>query len=232
MSSATYRGSLTVGALIASVLLSAAGCDDPIQAGAGRPTPAPGVAVPNPGATPPPPAGEPVDEAVTPDAGTPPRVYADEEFVEIDIQQRDPFRRFDIEVVAMPTVQSIMSDTSIDEMRILGIVTVGSGARAMIADRGGVGHTVRARQYIGRPETVQVGGADGIAIPLVWRVDRIRTNEVILTRENPSAPDQPPLTRTLTLRGEDQMLLMNLGSVAPIEGETATPVIPSIPSGG
>jgi hypothetical protein len=117
-------------------------------------------------------------------------------------------------------------------MRVLGIITGGSGARAMIADRAGVGHTIRARQYIGRPETVQVGGTDGIAVPLVWRVDRIRTNEVVLTRENPSAPDQPPLSRTLTLRSEDQMLLMNLGDVSPIQGETATPIIPTIPSGG
>ena len=60
----------------------------------------------------------------------------------------------------------------------------------------------------------------------------IRANEVVLTRENPSAPDQPPLTRTLTLRSDEQMLLMSLGSVAPITGETATPVIPTIPSGG
>ena len=53
-----------------------------------------------------------------------------------------------------------------------------------------------------------------------------------LTRENPSAPDQPPLTRTLTLRSDEQMLLMSLGSVAPIAGDTETPVIPTIPSGG
>ena len=166
------------------------------------------------------------------DAGPAALVYADEAFVEIDVQQRDPFRHFEIEVIAPPAVESIMSDTSVDEMRVLGIITGGLGGRAMIADRSGVGYTVRARQYIGRPETVQVGGSDGIAIPLVWRVDRIRANEVVLTRENPSAPDQPALTRTLTLRSDEQMLLMSLGSVAPITGETATPVIPTIPSGG
>jgi len=213
--------------------LLSVGCDDPIQAGAGGPVvvaPAPTATTPTP-ATPPPGTDPNAAAAGTPDAGPAANVYADEAFVEIDVQQRDPFRRFDIEVITAPTVESIMSDTSVDEMRVLGIITGGLGGRAMIADRSGVGYTVRARQYIGRSETVQVGGSDGLAVPLVWRVDRIRANEVILTRENPSAPDQPPLTRTLTLRSDEQMLLMSLCSVAPITGETETPVIPTIPGG-
>lgn len=222
----------SIESLLLVACIAAAGCDDPIQAGAGGPvvTAPPPTAVP--AAEPPPAGADPNAPAANADAGVPETVYADEAFVEIDVQQRDPFRRFEVEVVAMPTVESIMSDTSVDEMRVLGIITGGLGGRAMIADRMGVGYTVRARQYIGRPETVQVGGSDGLAVPLVWRVDRIRANEVVLTRENPSAPDQPPLTRTLTLRSDEQMLLMSLGSVEPITGETETPVIPTIPSGG
>ncbi|MCA9574023.1 MAG: hypothetical protein R3B40_02500 [Polyangiales bacterium] len=226
----TYRRPLATGALCATLALAGLGCDDPIQTGSGgtAPTPRP-VATPTP--TAPPPADSPdATPEGTPDAGPPTVTYADEAFVEIDVQQRDPFRRFEIEVVEAPTVQSVMSDTPVDQMRVLGIVLGGVGPRAMIADRGGLGHTVRPRQYIGQPEAVQVGGADGIAVPLVWRVDRIRPNEVILTRENPSAPDQPPLTRTLTLRSEDQMMLMSIGGVAPIQGETATPAIPTIPT--
>lgn len=222
----------SIESLLLVACMASAGCDDPIQAGAGGPVTAPPPTA-TPGVAPAPVAGDPnAAAAPAPDAGPAALVYADEAFVEIDVQQRDPFRRFEIEVIAAPTVESIMSDTSVDEMRVLGIITGGLGGRAMIADRTGVGYTVRARQYIGRPETVQVGGSDGLAVPLVWRVDRIRANEVVLTRENPSAPDQPPLTRTLTLRSEEQMLLMSLGSVEPIEGETETPVIPTIPSGG
>lgn len=223
----------SIESVLLAACLAAGGCDDPIQAGAGGPVTAPPPTVTaGAGAVAPPGVDPNAPAEPAPDAGPAALVYADEAFVEIDVQQRDPFRHFEIEVIAPPAVESIMSDTSVDEMRVLGIITGGLGGRAMIADRTGVGYTVRARQYIGRPETVQVGGSDGIAIPLVWRVDRIRPNEVVLTRENPSAPDQPPLTRTLTLRSDEQMLLMSLGSVAPIEGETETPVIPTIPSGG
>ena len=163
--------------------LAALGCDDPIQAGAGGPVTAPPpTAVPDAAATPPP-AVDPNAPVAVADAGTPDPTYPDEAFVEIDVQQRDPFRRFEIEVIAAPTVESIMSDTSVDEMRVLGIITGGLGGRAMIADRSGVGYTVRARQYIGRPETVQVGGSDGIAVPLVWRVDRIREREIVLREQ-------------------------------------------------
>lgn len=234
MSRATHRSTRrSIESLLLVACLAAGGCDDPIQAGAGGPVTAPPPTAVQDAAATPPPAGDPNAPAEPPaDAAPAALVYADEAFVEIDVQQRDPFRRFEIEVIAAPVVESIMSDTSVDEMRVLGIITGGLGGRAMIADRSGVGYTVRARQYIGRAETVQVGGSDGLAMPLVWRVDRIRANEVVLTRENPSAPDQPPLTRTLTLRSDEQMLLMSLGSVAPITGETETPVIPTIPSGG
>jgi len=36
-------------------------------------------------------------------------------------------------------------------------------------------------------------------VTLNWRVDRIRPGSVVLTREDPTAPDKPPLTRVLPL---------------------------------
>ena len=43
-----------------------------------------------------------------------------------------------------------------------------------------------------------------MAVTLNWRVDRIRPNEVVLTREDPTAPNRPPLTRIIPLHTEDE----------------------------
>ena len=232
----TMRSTRLVALASVCAVAALSGCDDPIQTGVDgtRPAgPAPVVADPGapgeaggapgePGAP-----GAPPADAGVPDAGL---TYPDEAFVEIDIVQRDPFRRFRPLVLEVETPPSTkLSDTSVDEMRLIGIITGSAGPRAMILDRNGLGITVRPRDYIGRPEAVQVGGSDGVAVPLVWRVDRIQTNEVVLSRNNPATPDEPPLMRTLTLRSEEQMNLMNLGEVLPF-GENETPVVPTIPT--
>lgn len=73
----------------------------------------------------------------------------------------------------------------------------------MLVDPLGVGHVVERGDYIGRPEVVQAGtGAEGMPVTLNWRVDRIRPNEVVLTREDPTAPDRTPLARVIPLHDE------------------------------
>lgn len=190
---------------VAAVLLGA--CDDePIQVGRGMGQAAGGTEGPAPSAAGPGAAGAGAD------AGIAVRSYRDEDFVESD-SNRDPFRNYaaTFQVVAETTQRAAgrpvtMPDTSIEEMRLIGIVSGVPDARAMIVDRDGVGHSVRRGEYIGRSEIVQAGGTDALPVELNWRVDRIRPNEVVLTREDPTAPNRPPLTRVLPLREEDARL--------------------------
>ena len=48
----------------------------------------------------------------------------------------------------------------------------------------------------------QGGGSESLPVALNWRVDRIRPGEVVLAREDPSAPGRPPLTRVIPLRDD------------------------------
>ncbi len=191
--------------MCAAVLMGLVGCGDPVVVGE---NPAP---TPSPTPTAPTPAPEPVVlevDAGVEDAGL---AYQDDDFVELDVEHRDPFRSFaaSFRQVAtgrdVETVHSIMSTSTIDEMRLIAIISGVVRPRAMLLDGEGVGHTVERGDYIGRPEVIQVGGADSMPVPLHWRVARIRSGEVVLTRDDPTAPDRPPLTRVLPLyeEGED-----------------------------
>jgi type IV pilus assembly protein PilP len=132
-----------------------------------------------------------------------PVVYADDDFVELDIQNRDPFRSyaraFKAQAAAPAQRRVLLPSTSLDEMKLIAIVTGIATPRAMLTDTARVGHVIRAGDYVGRPEVVQSGGSEGMPVTLNWRVDRIRPGSVVLTREDPSAPDKPPLTRVMPL---------------------------------
>lgn len=200
--------------LVAIVLagVSLAACEDEvIVAGRGLPT-AGGDGGAAPGA---PPSGDgtPLDPGQAleaPDAGIVPLSYRDEDFVEADTN-RDPFRpHLELFVTRTRTPQAtqrevIMPRTSIEEMRLIAIVSGVANPSAMLVDTDGTGHTVRRGDYIGRPEVVQTGGEDAVPITLNWRVDRIRPGEVVLTREDPTAPNRPPLTRVLALHEIDAL---------------------------
>lgn len=129
----------------------------------------------------------------------------DEDFVESSTN-RDPFRSFakafKLRVPETPQREVIMATTSVDEMKLIAIVT-GAPDRAMFTDPRGVGYVVRRGDFIGRPEVVQTGGEEGMGVTLNWRVDRIRANEVVLSREDPTAPDRPALTRVLPLHAAE-----------------------------
>jgi len=130
-------------------------------------------------------------------------VFGDEDFSELDIQNRDPFRSyaqaFKAQAAAPAQRRVLMPSTSLDEMNLIAIVTGIATPRAMLTDTAAVGHVVRRGDYIGRPEVVQTGGAEGMPVTLNWRVDRIRPGSVVLTREDPTSPDKPPLTRVMPL---------------------------------
>ena len=192
--------------VVLGLVLALAGCDDEqIQVGRGAPT-ATGA-----------PATGPGQAIADVDAGAElgPQIpsYRDEDFVEADTN-RDPFRSYASMFTArgperIPGERNvIMEDTGIDEMRVIAIVSGVPSPRAMLIDDEGVGHTVRRGEYIGRSEVVQAGGTEELPVTLNWRVDRIRPGEVVLTRDDPTAPNRPPLTRVLPLRDENEELAL------------------------
>jgi type IV pilus assembly protein PilP len=131
---------------------------------------------------------------------------ATDDFIERDTN-RDPFRSFvDIftpKLTGGPQRAVVMPTASIDEMRLIAIVLGDNdGGRAMVVDGGGVGYTLRRGDYLGRPEVVQVGGAEGVPVTLNWRVDRIRENELVISRDDPTSPERPPLVRVIPLHDE------------------------------
>lgn len=194
------------------VVLVALGCDDPVVV-SNQPT-APVGPAPTPAGLAP---AAPV-EIPSADAGTPATIvqYDDDAFVEADIQNRDPFRSFAkafrTRVVAAPQRTVLMPTTAIEEMRLVAIISGVAQPRAMLLDPAGVGHVVKRGDYLGRPEVLQTGGAESMPVTLNWRVARIRSGELVLTREDPTAPDRPPLSRSLPLyeEGEDPLELRRM----------------------
>ncbi len=131
----------------------------------------------------------------------------DSDFVEGE-GNRDPFRNFTIEVktrapvVAQRTV--LMPNTPLKSMRLIAIITGIDQPRAMLVDERGVGYVTRRGDFVGVADIVQTGGAENLPVALNWRVDRIRANEVVLAREDPSGPNRPPLVQVIPLhRPED-----------------------------
>lgn len=160
--------------------------------------------------TTPPPEAEPAAE-VEADAGPAIRTMTDRDFVEAE-GNRDPFRSYATAFVTRPSggddiqIDIIMQNTAVDDIGVIAIISGVANPTAMLTDAAGVGHTVHRGDHVGRPEVVTAGEDEGIAVTLVWRVDRIRAGEVVLTREDPTAPDRPPLTRVLLLHeGEPEL---------------------------
>jgi type IV pilus assembly protein PilP len=135
---------------------------------------------------------------------------ADDDFVETDVRNRDPFRSFTdhFRPEAPTDVQRrvTMPEVSVDQMHLVAIIGRLPQPRAMLVDPNGVGHVVKRGDYVGRAEVVQAGGPEGMPVTLNWRVDRIRTNELVLSREDPTAPDQPPLRRVLALYDDEELV--------------------------
>jgi type IV pilus assembly protein PilP len=131
-------------------------------------------------------------------------------FIETD-ENRDPFRSFltvfavqalpEEEFVPRPPV--VLEDVSLDELRLIAIVSgEGGNPRAMLVDPEGKGWVVRRGDYVGRGERVRLGPGQPERI-INWRVVRVRPDRVILVREDPVQAG-PPVTRVIRLYPEEE----------------------------
>jgi type IV pilus assembly protein PilP len=86
---------------------------------------------------------------------------------------------------------------SIDELKLVGIVSSVDTPRAMFVDPRGKGSVVTRGQLLGRAEIIHDGEGDH---QVSWRVDRIRESEVVLVREDATHSIVPSSTKVLALR--------------------------------
>lgn len=131
------------------------------------------------------------------------------EFQETDFSEnersRDPFRSFAKTFAdeARSKVKSqrevVLDQYSVDELRLVGLVTRIQPERALLIDPTGKGHILQRGQFLGRAELVQ-GGASGAEYEINWRVERIRDSDIVLVRDDPTNPDVPSATRIIPLR--------------------------------
>ena len=188
----TRRASTLCGFALAA--LSFAGCEEKMMVD-NRPPPAP-----------PPP--EAAAAAANSAANAPPRVRIEEsDFVESD-RNRDPFRSYARAFVeenkgaTRNQREVVLGDYSLDELKLIGIVTRMQPAKAMLVDPTGKGHVIQRGQFVGRPDVVQGTGRSGSTYEVNWRVDSIRDGDVVLVRSDPANPDVPTATRVIPLRPE------------------------------
>lgn len=133
--------------------------------------------------------------------------YAENEFTEGE-KNRDPFRSFAATFAPqnrkLPGTQidAVLAQFSIDEMKLVAIVTGGDYPRAMLLDPQNKGWVVKRGDYLGKPDIVHVGGSNGSDYSLSWRVDRIRDGDIVLIRLDPSQPAVAPATRVIPLHPE------------------------------
>ncbi len=132
--------------------------------------------------------------------------YTENDFVESD-RNRDPFRSYlvqsqPVNKQALNQRKIELAQYSIDELKLVAIVTGGDQARAMFVDPSGKGTVVYRGSFVCRPEVVHIGGSNGPEYQLNWRVDRIREGDVVLIREDPAQPAIPPATRVIPLHPE------------------------------
>jgi type IV pilus assembly protein PilP len=182
-------------AAISAALLVCSACSTPVS------TPAPG------------PAASAAAASASASASTPPTElrgieYTENDFVESD-RNRDPFRSYlvqsqPVNKQALNQRKIALSQYSLDELKLVAIVTGGDQARAMFVDPSGKGTVVYKGSFVCRPEVVHIGGSNGPEYQLNWRVDRIRTGDVVLIREDPAQPAIPPATRVIPLHPETE----------------------------
>jgi type IV pilus assembly protein PilP len=132
--------------------------------------------------------------------------YTENDFVESE-RNRDPFRSYlvqsqPVNKTALNQRKIELSQYSLDELKLVAIVTGGDQSRAMFVDPSGKGTVVYKGSFVCRPEVVHIGGSSGPEYQLNWRVDRIRAGDVVLIREDPAQPAIPPATRVIPLHPE------------------------------
>jgi type IV pilus assembly protein PilP len=195
------RGLCRAATLVALVVPAACG-EDVVQSS----TTGTGSAAPKGSAAPP-------ASAAAIDGGPAPKIeFQEVEFAENE-RSRDPFRTYGTLFVeeAKSRVKSqrqvLLDQYSIDELKLVGIVTRIQPAKAMLVDPSGKGHVVHRGQLIGRPELVQAGASSRASYEINWRVDRIRDGDIVLVREDPTNPDVPSATKVIPLRPEGSIVV-------------------------
>jgi type IV pilus assembly protein PilP len=158
------------------------------------------------GAVAPTPARGPVAAASASAGGPLPKAdFHEEDFVEGD-RSRDPFRSYaklftDQGKGRIKAQRRVLLDRySIEDLKLIGLITRTDTPRAMLVDPTGRGWVVTKGQFIGRPEVVHAGGPGGVDYELNWKIDRIRENDVVLVREDPAHTDVAAATRVILLR--------------------------------
>jgi len=169
----------------------------------------PAVAARGPDAGPPGvvPVRGPQAAAPAPSASSPlPKVdFHEDDFVESD-RSRDPFRSFaklftDQGKGRVKTQRRVLLDRySIEDLKLIGLITRTDTPRAMLVDPTGRGWVVTKGQFIGRAEVVHAGGPGGVDYELNWKIDRIRDNDLVLVREDPAHSEIAAATRVIPLR--------------------------------
>jgi type IV pilus assembly protein PilP len=161
---------------------------------------------------PPPPAQRQADLPSAAATSTPAAAqaeYSENDFVEND-RNRDPFRSYArsfVDTGRKPTLNQravVLPQYSVDELKLVAIVTGGDYPRAMLVDPAGKGWVVKRGDFLGRPDVVHTGGSNGTDYQLNWRVDRVRDGDLVLLREDPAQPGIPPATRVIPIRPESE----------------------------
>lgn len=200
-----FMRSRRVAGLLAMLLAPSLGCGEDVVIQGGATSTGPLVAAPQtpPGAV----AVEPGPPG-TLEPPLPPVAFQEEDFSEND-RSRDPFRSFEdmfLEKSDRRTFQRakvLLETFSLDQLKLIGVVTGINPAKAMLEDPAGIGHVVQRNDLVGKAERVQSGGG-AEEFEINWRVDRIRESDVVFVREDPANPDVPSATRVLSLRVEGE----------------------------
>jgi type IV pilus assembly protein PilP len=140
----------------------------------------------------------------------PTRQIGEPDFVESP-SNRDPFRNYADLFKAQAAGKKIVVQRNVlankfalEELRIKGIMT-GELSEVMLDDPSGTDWRAKVGDYVGKPEVVHSNGGQGADVTVNWRIDKIRPNDVIFIREDPSAADVAAPTRTLSLRTQDEL---------------------------
>ncbi len=155
-------------------------------------------------------AGVVATPSAAPTTAPPPRMdFAENDFAETD-RNRDPFRTYvsvvgpEEKKVAHVQREVILPQFSLDELKLVAIVTGGEYPRAMLVDPAGKGWVIKRGDWVGRPEVVHLGGANGADYQINWRVDKVRDGDIVFTREDPAQPGIPPASRVIALRADSE----------------------------
>jgi type IV pilus assembly protein PilP len=159
------------------------------------------------GAVAPVPLRGPAAAAVIPSASAaPPRIeFREDDFAETE-HSRDPFRSFaklfseQGKLRVKSQRQVLLDHYTVDDLKLIGLVTNTDIPRAMLVDPTGKGWVVTKGQFICRPEVVHAAGPGGVDYELNWKIERIREGDLVLVREDPSHSDVPAATRVISLR--------------------------------